>query len=278
MSPNPLSVAAPAPAAPFDHIAETYDEVFTDSPIGRAQREAVWRELDRIFRPGQCILELNCGTGLDAVHLAGRGVEVLACDAAPHMVEVARRRLHTLGSELPVGLRVLTTEHIAELEGEGPFDGAFSNFGGLNCVRDLGAVARNLGRLLRPGATALLCLLNRSAAWEILWNLAQGRPRRALRRFQRGGTAGRLSEGVTVQVYYPSIREMALKFCPEFKLVSLKGIGVTVPPSYCSSLAHRFPRALRTLAKVDGQVSRWPVLRSIGDHILFEFQRVAKQV
>lgn len=145
MSPNPLSVAAPAPAAPFDHIAETYDEVFTDSPIGRAQREAVWRELDRIFRPGQCILELNCGTGLDAVHLAGRGVEVLACDAAPHMVEVARRRLHTLGSELPVGLRVLTTEHIAELEGEGPFDGAFSNFGGLNCVRDLGAVAGTSG-------------------------------------------------------------------------------------------------------------------------------------
>jgi len=278
LSADPISVASPVHAAPFDHIAETYDEVFTESPIGRAQREAVWHELDRTFRPGQRILELNCGTGLDAAHLAGRGVEVLACDSAPRMVEVGRRRLKSLGSELPVDFRVLTTEQIAELEAEGPFDGAFSNFGGLNCVRELRAVARNLGRLLRPRATAMLCMLNRLAAWEVVWYLAQGRPRKALRRFQRSGAVGRLSEGVTVQVYYPSIREMARTFSPEFKLVRFKGIGVTVPPSYCSKLAHHFPLVLRTMAMADRRVSRWPVLRSIGDHILFEFQRASKQV
>lgn len=264
--------------APFDHIAETYDETFTNAPIGRAQRDAVWRELDRCFRPGQRILELNCGTGVDAARLAERGVEVLACDAAPCMIEVARRRLNALGPETPVELRVLATERIAELEGEGPFDGAFSNFGGLNCVGDLGAVARDLGRLLRPGATALLCLLGPSAVWEIVWYLGQGKPRKALRRFQRGGTTGRLVEGVTVKVRYPSVRAMARIFAPEFRLLKFKGVGVAVPPTYVGALARRFPRVLRALTQVDARVSGLPVLRSIADHILFEFQRVTPLV
>jgi SAM-dependent methyltransferase len=277
LSANPFFVASPAQTAPFDHIAETYDEVFTDSPIGRAQRAAVWRALDCRFRPGQHILELNCGTGLDAAHLVERGVKVLACDAAPRMIEVAKRRRNAMGPGTSADLRVLATERIAELEGEGLFDGAFSNFGGLNCVEDLGAVARNLGRLLRPGATALLCMMGRSAAWEIAWYLGQGKPRKALRRFQRGGAIGRLAEGVTVQVYYPSVRGMARIFAPDFKLVRLKGIGITVPPSYMSKLAQRFPRVLHALAQVDSRVSGLPVLRSLADHILLEFQRVTPQ-
>lgn len=278
MSSKSAFITAPAYAAPFDYVAETYDETFTDSLIGRAQREAVWRELDRSFIPGQRIVELNCGTGVDAVHLAERRVRVLACDAAPRMVEVARRRLTRLGIETLIDLRVMVTERILELEGEGPFDGAFSNFGGLNCVEDLRPVARNLGRLLRPGATALLCMLGRTSAWEIAWYLGHGKPRKAFRRFQRSGAIGRLAEGVAVQVHYPSVRTMAQIFAPEFRLLKFKGVGITVPPTYAEPLARRFPRALEALAQVDARISGWPVLRSVGDHILFEFQRVTPQV
>lgn len=63
-------------ARALDAIAETYDEVFTNSVTGRAQRELVWRELDRCFHPQQRILELECATAVDATHLASRGVEV----------------------------------------------------------------------------------------------------------------------------------------------------------------------------------------------------------
>lgn len=266
------------PAAPFDAFAETYDEIFTDSPIGRAQRNAVWRKLDCCFSPGQRILELNCGTGVDAAHLVERGVEVLACDASSQMIEIATRRRDARGIETGAEFRVLATERIAELESEGPFDGAFSNFGGLNCVEDLGAVARNLGRLLRPGGLALLCVLGRSTAWEIVWYLGQGKPRKAFRRFQRGGAIGRLTGGVTVRVHYPSVRTMVRIFTPEFRLVRFNGIGVAVPPTYADRLARRFPRALRALAQLDARISGWPVLRGAGDHVLFEFRRVAPHV
>ncbi len=270
----PVSAAPLIHDAPFDHVAETYDAVFTHSLIGRAQRNAVWKELDRCFHPGQRILELNCGTGVDAVHLAERGVEVLACDVAPRMVQVARQRLSGLRAGARVDLRVLGTEQIASLAAEGPFDGAFSDFGGLNCVRDLSAVARSLARLLAPGATALLCMAGHAVAWEILWYLGKGNPRKALRRFRRGGAVGRLAEGVTVEVHYPSARALARLFAPEFRLLRIKGIGVTVPPSYVEPLARRFPKVLKTLAGIDCLLSGVPGIRALADHLLLEFQRV----
>lgn len=271
--PTPFALAAPVYEAPFDHVADTYDRDFTNSLIGRAQRDSVWKELDRCFHPGQRILELNCGTGVDAVHLAERGVEVLACDVAPRMIQVARQRLASPGRAARLEFRVLATEQIAALAGEGPFDGAFSNFAGLNCLRDLRAVACDLAGLLAPGATVLLCMAGRAVAWEIVWYLGHGNFRKAFRRFRRGGTIGRLAEGVTVEVYYPSVSDMARWFAPEFRLRRWKGVGVTLPPSYLEPCARRFPGVLKSMVRADRWLAGVPVIRALADHVLLEFQR-----
>jgi len=190
------------------------------------------------------------------------------------MIQVARERLSLLRGSSRVDFRVLATEEIAVLAEEGPFDGVFSNFGGLNCVPDLSGVALDLAKLLTSRARALLCMAGPRVAWEIIWYLGKGNPRKALRRFKRGGTVGRLAEGVTVEVRYPSVGAMARLFAPEFRLLRIKGIGVTVPPSYLEPLAQRFPRVLKTLVGADRLLSRVPVFRALADHILLEFQRV----
>jgi ubiquinone/menaquinone biosynthesis C-methylase UbiE len=71
----------------WDASAETYERDFAGTLTGQARRRAVWHELDGIFSAGQRILELNCGTGIDAVRLAERGVRVVACDISPRMIE-----------------------------------------------------------------------------------------------------------------------------------------------------------------------------------------------
>src|SRR5580704_16411686 len=76
----------------WDLTAETYDQVFPETLVGRAMRGAVWTALEQAFQSGQRVLELNCGTGIDAVHLAERGVRVLACDLSPRMTEIAAQR------------------------------------------------------------------------------------------------------------------------------------------------------------------------------------------
>ena len=78
--------------APFDAAAARYDAEFTDTALGRALRQLVWRRLDAAFPPGARVLELACGTGEDARHLAGRGVSVFASDQSAAMLEIARQK------------------------------------------------------------------------------------------------------------------------------------------------------------------------------------------
>jgi len=100
------------------------------------------------------------------------------------MIELASERAKAAGFCDLLDFRVLPNENISALEGEGPFDGAFSNFSGLNCVEDLSDVARTLANLLKPGAPVLLCMVGRFVPWEILWFLSHGDRQNALRRFR----------------------------------------------------------------------------------------------
>src|SRR3984893_19402209 len=87
-----------AAATAFDGVADSYDEVFTHSMIGRAQRRKVWAKLLAAFPRGSRILELNCGTGEDARYLVERGRSVFACDASHSMIQVAKRRSRSAAS------------------------------------------------------------------------------------------------------------------------------------------------------------------------------------
>src|SRR5437879_10338773 len=106
---------------PFDAVADAYDDTFSNSSIGRAQRRMVWMETDRTFHPGQRVLEINCGTGIDALHLAARGIEVVACDSSPRMIAVARRRVEASAICAAIDFHCIRTEPITLLEGEGPY-------------------------------------------------------------------------------------------------------------------------------------------------------------
>lgn len=274
----PMAVApAQIYPAPFDAIAERYDETFTTSKIGKAQRASVWKELERVFRTGDHVLEIGCGTGVDACFLAERGVTVAACDSSPQMIAVASRRVKENGMDRSVHPRLLAAEDIASLQNGDSFDGAFSNFGALNCVQDLRQFATALAILLKPDATALLCWMGPCCLWEVAWYLAQGKASKATRRFRRGWLTARLAEGATVRVHYPSPRFLARTFAPQFRLVSYKGIGVSVPPSYLEPWANRFPRLLNLSKQADSLLGRCPGIRGFADHILLEFRRQGRE-
>ncbi len=261
-----------ASPVPFDAIAGIYDDRFTNSLIGRAQRDVIWQELQNVFLPGQRILDINCGTGVDAIYLASRGIEVVACDVSPQMIAVARRRAQSLNLSPPVDFRVLAMEEISALEGDSKFDGILSNFAGLNCIEDLPSVARKLAHVVKPRAKAVLCVFGPFCAWEVFWNLIHGDLRKAFRRLSRRVAAARVADNTTVRVYYPSARGLACAFSPWFRLERYVGVGIAVPPSYLEFLAARFPKALRAAARLDEWLRRSP-LRRVADHILLVFQR-----
>ncbi len=260
-------------AAPFDAVAEQYDEAFTLSGIGQAQRRAVWRELARTFRSGDRTLEIGCGTGADACFLADRGVRVVACDSSSQMVAVTARRVQEGGLQKLVHPILLCAEGVSTVVANPLFDGAFSNFGVLNCVENLREFAVGLAGLLRPGAKVLLCWMGPYCAWEMIWYLASGNQDKAFRRLKRGGVTARIADGAFVHVRYPSLRQLSRAFAPEFQLKAVKGIGVAVPPSYVEPWARRHPSLLRLCERVDRAMGRLPGVRMLADHLLVRLER-----
>jgi SAM-dependent methyltransferase len=258
------------PAAAFDSLAPDYDARFTESALGRILRRAVWRWLDRAFAPGERILELNCGTGEDAVHLATRGVRVLATDGSSAMLNLARAKIGGADLDGSIELRRLEIERLETLvaESAGPLDGAFSNFGGLNCVADLPRVARSLAALLAPGARVVLCLMGPFVPWEWAWFLAHGQARKALRRLAATGVEWR---GITV--WYPSIRAMRRAFAPRFIVRRVGGLGVLLPPTSAEAWARRHPQLLEQLDRWERRIEDWPVVPWLGDHYLLALER-----
>jgi len=258
----------------FDAVAEEYDHLFTNSAIGRAQRESVWAEMDRVFSPGQRVLEINCGTGVDALHLAERGVRVVACDASAKMIDVARQRLHASPHRSHVDFRVLATEDVRRLEGAVLFDGVLSNFAGLNCVADLFSVARDLGRLVRPGGKLVLCLFGRFCLWEFVWYTLHGQFKKAMRRLGNQEVSASLAPGNCIRIHYPSVGSLRAAFAPYFRLVRWKGVGIFVPPSYLEPWAVRFARLLKVAAKFDALIAGCLGFRSLADHVVLVLERV----
>jgi ubiquinone/menaquinone biosynthesis C-methylase UbiE len=256
----------------FDMLADTYDDMFTHSMIGRAQRDAVWDLLAQLFEPGAQILELNCGTGEDALFLARQDVAVVACDGSAGMIERARVRMRAEDPEAPIHFLVLPTERLSLLRPQRRFDGVLSNFSGLNCVANLDETALELARLVSPRAPLVLCLSTRFCVTEMLWFFFRGKLRKAFRR-----TTGRTTANVgtfSVNVYYPTVRELKRVFFPWFRLRSCRGIGVMVPPSYLEKIMCRWPRLLGCLRAMDERIAHWPVVRVLGDHMLLHFERV----
>jgi ubiquinone/menaquinone biosynthesis C-methylase UbiE len=270
---SPLSTTVHGAEAAFDRLAPMYDHKFTNSLIGRAQRNSVWRVLLETFHQGDNILELNCGTGEDALFLAEHGISVISCDASQEMIAQAEQRLKAQPVPLSVVFRQLPTESIHDLAPTRRFDGVFSNFSGLNCIKDLAPVAASLAPLVKKGDRLLLCFSTRVCLIEIFYYLALGQRREAFRRLN--GHTQPIIDGVSLDVYYPSIKQIVRSFAPHFRLCSTTGIGVAVPPSYLERWAHNHPAIFRILCRLESLLAPVPFLRSTGDHVLLCFEKIS---
>ena len=264
---------APQPAvSAFDEVAGAYDSQFTATAIGAMMRRAVWRRCAARFPPGSRVLEMNCGTGEDALWLARRGVNVVATDISPAMLQVAESKFAAEPSPGLARFRRLAWEELETFdEGpfDGPFDGMLSNFGGLNCVSDLRPPARALAAKLRPGAVAVLCIMGPLVPWEWVWFFAHGKPAAALRRLKRAG-----AEWSGIAVRYPSIAQTRRAFAPEFRMLRVSAVGALLPPPYTENRAGGFPRLIASLDRAERRLETvWP-LPQLADHYLMELERV----
>jgi SAM-dependent methyltransferase len=92
----------------FDSVAADYDGPRGNNPLIQDMREEMWRWLDATFAPASRLIDIGCGTGLDAVRMARLGHEVTATDWSARMVQrthdrAARERLQGCVQAIAVG-------------------------------------------------------------------------------------------------------------------------------------------------------------------------------
>lgn len=255
----------------FDELAGTYDATFTDTTVGRALREIVWARLEQLFRPSQRILELGCGTGEDAVRLAGSGVRVVATDPSSRMIQMAHRKAVSRNCQDRIEFRCLAMENIGSLADGEVFDGVLSNFGAVNCVQDLRTLVADVANRLAPGAPLLWVIMGRHAPWEWLWYLVRGQWRKAWRRLRPGGTEWR---GMTIS--YPTPAQMRSLLQPYFRVTRLAPLGIALPPSYAAAWLDRSPLTATVLMRLERWAQRSSMLASWSDHFIVEAVRLPR--
>lgn len=247
----------------FDAIAHEYDRTFTETATGRLQRARVRHFASQLPVSGGTVLELNCGTGVDAVWLAERYERVLATDISENMLEVTRQHVQRAG--LAARINVFRADagrlgaDLARANERGPFEAVFSNFGGLNCLspRAMSQLSEDAAGVLRPGGRLMVVMIGRFCWWETLYFLLKGQWRTAFRRWSRGPVSARLDADTTVDTWYYSPAEMARLF-PQFKVTATAPVGFWVPPSYLDPLMGRFPGLLRVLGRLEQWATgRW---------------------
>lgn len=256
----------------FDSVAPDYDGPRGNNALIQQMRGEMWRWLDATFTSPSRLIDLGCGTGLDAVRMAQRGHSVTATDWSPLMVERTRERARREAVSAQVQAIAVGGQDLQALEGTGSYDGIYSNLGPLNCVPDLPEVSRQCARLLRPGGRLVFTVVGRICPWEIVHYLSQGNWTRAVVRFARGVVPVPMNRH-TIWTRYYGPRQFHRAFRAQFALERHCGLCLFAPPPYLTWVHDRYPRWHRSLWRLDRHIAAWPLLRAMGDHFLIVMKR-----
>jgi len=247
MSRVPIETIAEA----FSRTAAKYDSFAEDHPHLTRMRNKVYSHVMRYIPAGARILELNAGTGTDAVQLAQRGYFVHATDIAPGMLARLPEKVKKLELRDRVTMEVRSFLELEGVQGA-PFDAVFSNLGGLNCIPDLTPVIKQLPGVLKPGGTLTWVLMPHICLWEMA-EVFRGNFSLAFRRFSRGRVRAHL-EGLDFDVYYFSPQQNLRWFGNDFELLALEGLSVITPTAESKDFAKWHPRLYQLLSWLDDRL------------------------
>jgi SAM-dependent methyltransferase len=187
------------------------------------------------------------------------------------MIDQARAKLARDGLSRLVTFETMSFSEMTRLP-RGAFDGAYSNFGGLNCAEDIQGVLEETARVLKPGSQFVVCILNRFCIWEIASFLLRGKFSVATRRLHRTAVNARIGTA-SIPTWYYTPGEFARMASADFALVRVCGLSIVSPPPGASSFIRRHPSITKSMLGVEERIcDRFP-FNALGDHAVLELVR-----
>jgi ubiquinone/menaquinone biosynthesis C-methylase UbiE len=257
----------------FNKIADAFDEQDKVNPIIRWMRDIVHDVYFRYFKAGDSLLELNSGTGIDAIYLAEHRINIYATDISPKMQSYLLKKLEddpTLKDKITA--RPYSFYEIDKVDKDN-FDGVISNFGGLNCISNFDKLRDDLIQKTKPGAYFIAVVMNKVCPWEILYFSLKFNFKKAFRRFKKEGIDGAIDDQF-VKTFYFTPKEFGNKFKPYFKINRIYTLGLYTPSPYMYGIYNRIKPIVTLWMIIDKFIKGIFPFNRIGDHFIIVMQRV----
>jgi ubiquinone/menaquinone biosynthesis C-methylase UbiE len=259
-------------AKAFSKQSVLFDEIYAGDTIVQYKRDRVRTHVKRFLKAGSHILELNAGTGDDAIFFAGEGHTIHATDISAGMQERLQQKVYQKQLDNFITTEICSYTSLETLKGQGPYDHIFSNFAGLNCTDELGKVLSSLSSLLTQNGVVTLVVLPKFCLWEFLL-IAKGKTKTALRRFSGKKGARSHIEGEYFRCWYYNPSYITERLKKDFDVLLLEGLCTLVPPSYIEGFAEKHPRMYAYLCRLENRFRySWP-WRSIGDYYIISLRK-----
>jgi ubiquinone/menaquinone biosynthesis C-methylase UbiE len=256
----------------FDSLARGYDETFDPNIVISRLRTDLYHTITNLVDPPAAILDINCGTGTDALYLSSRGYSTVGVDISEAMIAEAVKK----SAVHPKALFVHTSYDDMDCLPENEFDLVLSNFGGLNCTRDLRTVGEHVARRLKAKGYFVVVLMPSFSLWETCAYAVRGQFKQAFRRLRRGGTLTQFNDK-EFTVYYFNPHKAAQQFAEHFLVREIYAWNIVTPPPHAWKVATSFPRLSSALEKLDAAIGHLPIFRSIGDHYVMVLEKRSRK-
>ena len=261
-------------AEAFSKQAIIFDELYDRDEIIQYKRQRVRQHVLKYLKPGNSILELNSGTGTDALFFASNGYYVHATDISTGMLEQLAYKIEHNNYQSRISYEQCSFTELHRLKNKGPYDCIFSNFGGLNCTAELNTVLGSFSSLLKKDGIATLVIIPKFCLWETLL-FFKGKFRTAFRRFFSSTGRKAHIEGKYFTCWYYNPSQIIKLLKNEFEVLNLEGLCTIVPPSYIKEFGKKHPKLFDFLKrKEDKLADKWP-WKNIGDYFIITLQQKA---
>jgi deazaflavin-dependent oxidoreductase (nitroreductase family) len=262
-------------ASAFDSASEEYDFTISRNFINTWIRKRSIHVLLRYASPEDTLLEIGCGTGVEALEISKYVTGIVATDISPSMIELLSlkvRAKHLEGKVVPYVLGATEISKARDFIGGKRIRIAYSFNGALNCEPRIKSFVSELHSLLDASGYFICSIRNTICLSEMVSHALA---------LQFDKTTPRKRQPIMVSVGGRDIPSTYLSpsifvgfFEPHFVLREMIALPALLPPAYLNDYYLKIRSRMPLLERLDQLLSGKFLFNRLGDQTLFVLQKV----